>query len=93
MDIRKEVTTTANYSTITIAAKVTINGQDGIVGVVVKRTNSNNFKMLRILSRDDSDFSFFDEIKNRNSMRTEKGLPLNGHLPIPQMLFLITVYH
>lgn len=62
-----------NYSTITIAAKVTINSQDGIVGVVVKRTNANNFKMLRILSPDGSEFSFTE--KKKNSTLTGKGLP------------------
>lgn len=47
-----------SFSTVTIAAPVTINGKVGVVGVVVKQAGKNNFHAHRILMPDGSEFVF-----------------------------------
>lgn len=47
-----------NYSSATIAARVRINGTDGIMGIVVKLTGKNNYYTHRILMPDGSEFVF-----------------------------------
>lgn len=44
--------------TVTIAAKVSINGVEGIMAATIKTTNGNNYKMHRILMPDGSAFVF-----------------------------------
>lgn len=49
-----------NYSTVTFAAPVTINGVTGNMAVVVKNTDKNKYKMHRILTPDGNVFEIRD---------------------------------
>ncbi|MCH5211746.1 MAG: hypothetical protein J1G06_01910 [Oscillospiraceae bacterium] len=75
-----EITERANhkgrqYDTYTFAAPVEINGERGIQGVVVKRTDGNRYKTHRILMPDGSIFKFSDNKKQRftNGMTSVSG--------------------
>lgn len=52
-----------DYSTVTLAAPVVINGKRGNMAVVVKRTNGNYYKMHRILMPDGTAY-VLEEHKN-----------------------------
>ncbi len=49
------------YDTVTIAAPVKINNDEGVVGVVVKKTKGYRYKTHRILMPDGSAFEFSDK--------------------------------
>ncbi len=71
-----------NYSTITIAAKVVINGKVGNVGAVVTQIEGKNkYKVHRILMPDGSEFIF--EQKNDTELTSGESLSNNDkHAPI-----------
>ncbi len=65
------------YSTVTIAAPVTINGTEGVVGVVVRRTGKNRYQTHRILMPDGSTFVY--EEKTNAEPTTADMLTENGN--------------
>jgi len=61
-----------DVDTITFAAKVTVNGQDGIMAVVVKNTTSKFYKVHRILAPDGTLFEI------QGNKKSEPTLPPGG---------------
>lgn len=70
-----------NYDTVTIAAPVEINGDKGIVGVVVKKVKGNRYKTHRILMPDGLTFKFSDN-KDRGYNGTMPSVAGGESLPI-----------
>ncbi len=71
-----------NYGTVTIAAPVTINGVDGVVGVVVKKVKGNRYKTHRILMPDGSAFTFSDNNKTEATTGKMASVSEGESLPI-----------
>lgn len=67
------------YKTVTIAAPVVVNGQRGNMAVVVKQTDSNYYKVHRILTPDGSVFELSEE-NNKTEPTGSGGVTAIGSL-------------
>ncbi len=73
------------------ACNAEINGTCGNMAVVVNMRN-NQYKVHRILMPNGSIFKF-DEVKKIQNEKRKGECLKTGLLPMPQVLYLITVYH
>ena len=69
-----------DYSTVTIAAPIEINGQVGDVVVAVRKTGKNRYYAHRVLLPDGTEFVFE---KNKNAELTSVGIPVASDRPGP----------
>lgn len=70
-----------NYSTVTIAAPVVINGKRGNMAVVVKKTGKNYYKMHRVLTPDGKVLDISE--KEMQSLHPAEGVTVSGSLATP----------
>ena len=70
------------HKTITIAGRVSINGNVGVMGAVVKITSRNRYHTHRILMPDGSSFEFYDKNKTEATVGKMTAIKSGESLPI-----------